>query len=165
MCTCAFGIEPSPLPDSRSIGQFIIEGGVAVKIQTGNILAAAEGMNFPKSWIYAINVCMMHPGITTSMDSTSQRSINFSSMHIMANSAKSHNQLYLAVQSTTDHTSKTQVNVLKNTIDSICDTTRCAPKCESGPEVLPRTSDITHKLYGVNGDHASDQLKVRKSGR
>ncbi|KAJ1303024.1 hypothetical protein OPQ81_011225 [Rhizoctonia solani] len=78
----------------------------------------------------------------------------------MANSSESHNQLYLAVESTTDHTSKTQVNVLKKTIDSICDTTRRAPKYESGPDVSLYASDIARKLYGVNGDHASDQLKV-----
>ncbi|QRW17961.1 hypothetical protein RhiXN_02885 [Rhizoctonia solani] len=78
----------------------------------------------------------------------------------MANSPKSHNQLYLAVESTTDHTSKTQVYVLKNTIDAICNITRHAPKCESDPKVSLCTSDIACKLYGVNGDHASDQLKV-----
>ncbi|KAH7345482.1 hypothetical protein B0J17DRAFT_563797 [Rhizoctonia solani] len=78
----------------------------------------------------------------------------------MVNSPKSHNQLYLAVESTTDHTSKTQVNVLKGTLDSICDTTRRAPKCESSTDTTPCTSDIACKLYGVNGDHASDQLKV-----
>ncbi|KEP45562.1 hypothetical protein V565_260290, partial [Rhizoctonia solani 123E] len=141
VCTRAFGIEPGPLPNPRSVGRFITEGGVAAKIQVGNALAAAKG-------------------VTTSMDSTSHRNINFSSMHIMANSSESHNQLYLAVESTTDHTSQTQVNVLKDTIDSICDTTRRAPKCEIGPEVTPCTSDIARKLYGVNGDHANDQLKV-----
>jgi len=99
-------------------------------------------------------------GVTTSMDSTSQRNVNFSSMHIMANSPGSHNQLYLAVESTTDHTSQTQVDTLKNTISTICDTARRAPKCESIPEVSPCVSDIARKLYGVNGDHANDQLKV-----
>jgi hypothetical protein len=78
----------------------------------------------------------------------------------MANSPGSHSQVYLAVESTTDHTSKTQVNVLKQTLDTICDTAKRAPKCESGPAVLSSTSDIARKLYGVNGDHASDQLKV-----
>ncbi|KDN41211.1 hypothetical protein RSAG8_07625, partial [Rhizoctonia solani AG-8 WAC10335] len=86
------------------------------------------------------------------MDSTSQRSINFSSMHLMVNSAGTHNQLYLAVESTTDHTSQTQVNTLKSAIDDVCDTTRRAPKCESIPEVSLSTPNIARKLYGVNGD-------------
>ncbi|CEL63400.1 hypothetical protein RSOLAG1IB_12656 [Rhizoctonia solani AG-1 IB] len=94
------------------------------------------------------------------MDSTSHRNINFSSMHIMANSPSSHNQLYLGVESTTDHTSQTQVNVLKQTLDTICSAAKRAPKCESGPTALSSTPDIARKLYGVNGDHASDQLKV-----
>ncbi|EUC55749.1 hypothetical protein RSOL_133880 [Rhizoctonia solani AG-3 Rhs1AP] len=141
MCTRAFGVDPGPLPNPRSVGRFILEGGAAAKIQAGNILSGAQG-------------------VTTSMDSTSHRNINFSSMHVMVNSPGAHNQLYLAVESTTDHTSQTQVKVLKATLDSICDTTKRAPKCESGPEATPCTSDIACKLYGVNGDHASDQLKV-----
>jgi hypothetical protein len=99
-------------------------------------------------------------GVTTSVDSTSQRNINFSSMHVMANSYNTHTQLCLAVESTTDHTSQTQVDVLKNTINTICDTTRQAPKCKNGPDTLFGTSDLARKLYGVNGDHAKDQVKV-----
>ncbi|CAE6463715.1 unnamed protein product [Rhizoctonia solani] len=140
ICAHTFGVDPGPLPDPRSVGWFILEG-VAAKIQVGNTLSDTQG-------------------ITTSMDSTSHCNINFSSMHVMANSAGSHQQLYLAVESTTDHTSQTQVQVLKNTLDNICSTTCHALKCESSSSVMPCSSDLAQKLYRVNGDHASNQLKV-----
>ncbi|KAH7317466.1 hypothetical protein B0J17DRAFT_634087 [Rhizoctonia solani] len=39
------------------------------------------------------------------------------------------------------------------------------PKCESNSSVMPCSSDLAQKLYGVNGDHASDQLKVAQLER
>ncbi|QRV88381.1 hypothetical protein RhiJN_16399 [Ceratobasidium sp. AG-Ba] len=94
------------------------------------------------------------------MDSTSQRNINFSSMHVMANTQNAHQQLYLAVKSTTDHTSETRVTVLKQSLEDICDTMQRAPKCSIGPNTTLAASDIARKLCGANGDHAKDQLKV-----
>ncbi|KAF8594395.1 hypothetical protein BDV93DRAFT_421418, partial [Ceratobasidium sp. AG-I] len=143
MCAHAFGVPISKVPSPRSVGRFILEGGIGAGIQLGNILAQAKG-------------------VTTSMDSTSQRSINFSSMHIMANSEGFHQQLYLAVESTTNHTSETQVEVLKNTLQNICDTAERAPKCEASPDSPLHITDIARKLYGSNGDHANDQLKVAR---
>ncbi|CAE6442660.1 unnamed protein product [Rhizoctonia solani] len=131
ICTTTFGIHVGNIPSSRSVGRFVTEGGIAAKIQAGNILSNADG-------------------ITTSMDSTSQRNINYSSMHLMANTAETHNQLYLLVESTTNHTSKTQVEVLKNAIHS----------CKSSPKDVLHAADVARRLYGANGDHANDQLKV-----
>ncbi|KAF8601793.1 hypothetical protein BDV93DRAFT_414312, partial [Ceratobasidium sp. AG-I] len=143
MCAHAFGVVIGKVPSPRSVGRFVLEGGIGAGIQIGNILAKAEG-------------------ITTSMDSTSHRNINFSSMHIMANSEGSHQQLYLAVESTTSHTSEMQVEVLKNALQDICDTAKRAPKCEASPQSPLKTTDIARKLYGSNGDHANDQLKVAR---
>lgn len=45
MCAQAFGIEPGNIPSPRSIGRFVLEGGIAAKIQAGNLLADAQGMH------------------------------------------------------------------------------------------------------------------------
>lgn len=159
MCARAFGVKLGSVPSPRSIGRIVLEGGAAAKVQAGNLLANAQGKQAPV-------ILLQKPahraklGVTTSMDSTSQRNINFSSMHMMANSEGTHKQLYLAVDSTPDHTSKTQVDTLKNTIQDICDTTERAPKCGVSPGAPPCAADIARKLYGANGDHAKDQLKV-----
>jgi hypothetical protein len=81
-------------------------------------------------------------------------------MHVMANTGGTHQQLYLAVESTPDHTSETQVNILKSSIEAVCDTAKRAPKCSSSPDVTLAASDVARKLCGANGDHAKDQLKV-----
>ncbi|KAG8790923.1 hypothetical protein FRC12_010657 [Ceratobasidium sp. 428] len=99
------------------------------------------------------------------MDSTSQRNINFSSMHIMANTESTHQQLYLAVQSTPDHTSETQVAVLKDSVAAVCDTVKRAPKCPTNPNTILAPSDVARKLCGANGDHAKDQIKVAELER
>lgn len=78
----------------------------------------------------------------------------------MANSGSTHEQLHLAVESTIDHTSKTQVDVLKSSIQDVCDTARRAPKCSVSPNMPLSAGDVARKLYGANGDHAKDQLKV-----
>ncbi|KAG9120269.1 hypothetical protein FRC07_004309 [Ceratobasidium sp. 392] len=141
MCALAFGVKIGHIPSPRSVGQFILEGGVGSRIQVGDILAKAQG-------------------ITTSMDSTLQQNINFSSMHIMANTGDAHQQLYLAVESTPDHTSETQVAALKSSLETVCNTTRRAPKCSTSPDMPIVVSDIARKLCGANGNHAKDQLKV-----
>jgi hypothetical protein len=44
MCAKAFGVTIGKVPSPRSIGRFILEGGVSARIQAGNILANAQGM-------------------------------------------------------------------------------------------------------------------------
>lgn len=78
----------------------------------------------------------------------------------MANSGDTHQQLYLGVESTTSHTSETQVSTLKDSIHDICDITARAPKCAVSPETPLKAADVARKLYGANGDHVKDQLKV-----
>ncbi|KAF8596357.1 hypothetical protein BDV93DRAFT_455094 [Ceratobasidium sp. AG-I] len=141
MCAQAFGVDIGHIPSPRSVGRFVLEGGIGGGIQMGNLLASAQG-------------------ITTSMDSTSQRNVNFSSMHIMANSGVIHKQLYLGVESTSSHTSEMQVATLKSSIQAICDVAKRAPKCIASPDRPLEATDIARKLYGANGDHAKDQLKV-----
>ncbi|KAF8601010.1 hypothetical protein BDV93DRAFT_446537 [Ceratobasidium sp. AG-I] len=141
MCAQAFGVDIGRIPSPRSVGRFVLEGGIGAGIQMGNLLASAQG-------------------VTTSIDSTSQRNINFSSMHIMANSGDTHQQLYLGVESTSSHTSEMQVSTLKDSIQAICDVTKRAPKCATSPETPLEAADVARKLYGANGDHAKDQLKV-----
>ncbi|KAF8593022.1 hypothetical protein BDV93DRAFT_461759 [Ceratobasidium sp. AG-I] len=141
MCAQAFGVDLGHIPSPRSVGRFVLEGGIGAGIQMGNILASAQG-------------------VTTSMDSTSQRNVNFSSMHIMANSGDTHQQLYLGVESTSSHTSEMQVATLKGSIHAICDMAKRAPKCITSPEIPLELTEVARKLYGANGDHAKDQLKV-----
>ena len=76
------------------------------------------------------------------MDSTSQRNINFSSMHIMANSGNTHQQLYLGVESTSSHTSEMQVATLKGSIQAICDISKHAPKCITSPETPLELTEV-----------------------
>lgn len=94
------------------------------------------------------------------MDSTSQRNINYSAMHVMSNSNGAHQLLYLAVESTVNHSSQTQVDVLKNTLAHMCDTARHAPKAADSPSDVLTAGAIAQKIYGANGDHANDQIKV-----
>ncbi|KAF8602429.1 hypothetical protein BDV93DRAFT_443999 [Ceratobasidium sp. AG-I] len=141
LCAQAFNVQLKHIPSARSVGRFVLEGGVGAEIQAANTLAQAQG-------------------VTISMDSTSQRSINYSAMHVMSNSTDAHQLLYLAVESTFNHSSQTQVNVLKNTIAHLCDTAARAPKTRENTEQVLSSQDVARKIYGASGDHANDQLKV-----
>ncbi|KAF8600592.1 hypothetical protein BDV93DRAFT_411265, partial [Ceratobasidium sp. AG-I] len=141
ICAEGFDLDVKNIPSARSIGRFVLEGGVGASIQVSNALAQAQGL-------------------TISMDSTSQRSVNYSSMHIMANTGNAHQLLFLAVESTVNHSSQTQVDVLKNTLAQICDTAQRAPNVADSPMEVLTTNDIARKIYGASGDHANDQIKV-----
>ncbi|KAF8595756.1 hypothetical protein BDV93DRAFT_514732 [Ceratobasidium sp. AG-I] len=77
----------------------------------------------------------------------------------MSNSSNAHQLLFLAVESTFNHSSQTQVDVLKNTIIHVCNTAACAPKIGENSGKNLQASDVAHKFYGASGDHANDQLK------
>lgn len=43
MCAQAFGVNIGSVQSPRSVGRFVLEGGVGAKIQMGSLLANAEG--------------------------------------------------------------------------------------------------------------------------
>jgi hypothetical protein len=45
LCASTFGVDSGVMPDPWSVGRFILEGGVAAKIQAGNVLLEAQGMH------------------------------------------------------------------------------------------------------------------------
>ncbi|KAG8790924.1 hypothetical protein FRC12_010658 [Ceratobasidium sp. 428] len=47
-CAQSFGVSIGQLPSPRSVGRFILEGGVGAAIQAGDILANAQGMLFSR---------------------------------------------------------------------------------------------------------------------
>ncbi|KII87537.1 hypothetical protein PLICRDRAFT_68745, partial [Plicaturopsis crispa FD-325 SS-3] len=127
----------------------LIEGGIASRIQTGFEMAVAKKF-------------------MASGDGTSHCSINSKSQHVMMlaplykegdTSPLVHRNRLISVNSTVDHTSKTQVKNWQQSIDNISTAYMQSPLRQRLHHVfLPTDFDIG--LQSMNGDHASDQKKT-----
>lgn len=52
ICADAFDIDIKHIPSSRSIGRFVLEGGIGAEIQISNTLAQAQGVFFTFYFVF-----------------------------------------------------------------------------------------------------------------
>ncbi|KAJ7125578.1 hypothetical protein C8R43DRAFT_1090413 [Mycena crocata] len=112
----------------RTVQRLLIEGGVAARIQLAYEMAQADGL-------------------TASGDATSLRAENYESCHVMINKNGTHKNRVLGINSTTDHTSETQVENWKKHIARVVDIFKRCPLAQ-------------RSAFSMNSDHASDQKKT-----
>ncbi|KAA1479912.1 hypothetical protein DENSPDRAFT_789674 [Dentipellis sp. KUC8613] len=136
-----------------TVQRAITEGGVASQIQLGYKLAKADGF-------------------TASGDGTSHRNINYESRHVSvlvpsyssdinANSLPSHHTRLVAVDCALNHTSETQIAGWKEHAQNIAEIFNSSPLSERSGLIF-ESDDFAHKIKGMNGDHAADQLKTAR---
>ncbi|KDQ11676.1 hypothetical protein BOTBODRAFT_113985 [Botryobasidium botryosum FD-172 SS1] len=147
-----FGIDLEDSISRRSVGRINREGGVAAGIQVG--------YEFNKA-----NAC------TLSNDGTTNKHINYESQHIMMNvptyapgsnpdAPLSHEvppaQRFLGIRSAVNHTSETQLQGWKDTIDSYFSMYNASPFGDEDPLDV---RDFARAATGMSTDHAEDQKK------
>ncbi|KDQ13332.1 hypothetical protein BOTBODRAFT_175645 [Botryobasidium botryosum FD-172 SS1] len=150
--TKGFGINLEDSISRRSVGRINREGGVAAGIQVG--------YEFNKA-----NVC------TLSNDGTTNKHINYKLWHIMMNiptyapgsnpdTPLSHEvppvQQFLGICSAVNHTSETQLQGWKDTIDSYFSMYNASP---FGDEDPLNVRDFARTTTGMSTNHAEDQKK------
>lgn len=116
-----------------------------------------------------------YAAFTTSDDATSNNNINFHAMHgtWLAESydnptptspneiippTRTHQTRVIGVQSTVDHTAKTQVEIWENIVSQLTTGFNASPLAQRLKKSLS-TKDIKRKWRGFNGDHAADFVK------
>ena len=103
-CARAYGVMLVGHISSQTVGQAIEEGGLAAKMQVGEIVHQLDG----ESTYHFVRIPILRLGtyeplgIMLSMDGTKECNINYEGMHIMANQVSSngtvtHKQLTLGV--------------------------------------------------------------------
>ncbi|KAG1811726.1 uncharacterized protein BJ212DRAFT_1483459 [Suillus subaureus] len=128
----------------------MLEGGIAAKVQLGHEIIQIKSLTF-------------------SSDSTMHRDINMNSWHVsykaltyscLNKSTPEQHNWFLGIKSSKDHTSETQLQGLKTTIDKMASIYNDSPLAQRIITSELTTVIFTSKLKGINGDHSADQKKV-----
>ncbi|KAI0054449.1 hypothetical protein BV25DRAFT_1888666 [Artomyces pyxidatus] len=144
------GISGNALMSRRTVGRAIKEGGIASNIQMGYEIKNSDGFTY-------------------SVDGTSHRDLQYESRHIAVvapssylageQSAPTHQVRLISVTTTVNHTSETQLEGIKESLEAVRKAFADSPLAKRNAITL-EAEEIMRKWSGLNTDHAADQQKL-----
>ncbi|GJE89766.1 hypothetical protein PsYK624_058730 [Phanerochaete sordida] len=147
------GVAVLHAPSRRSVGRFLLEGGVAATVQLGFEIENS-------------------PDITISGDGTTHRNVGKEARNVTVlvpdsyaePSHLSHKNRLVGVDTAIDHKSQTQFEGWQSKMTHIFDTFNRSPLAAQQAAHL-ELSDFARKLLGMHTDHAEDQRKLERTFR